>query len=160
MMLPGRLWLLTLPALLVAAFAAGSREGAALGAMPHPLPALSYPAQVLRVIDGDTLEARVEVWPGHVVTTRVRIAEIDAPELRARCRGERAQAEAARSALQNHLADGTTVLVGVRPDKYFGRVVADIRVGNRDIGAALRAEGHAVAYGARHDWCTQRLAQR
>ena len=32
-----------------------------------------YPADVLRVIDGDTFEARVRVWPGLDVDTKVRL---------------------------------------------------------------------------------------
>jgi endonuclease YncB( thermonuclease family) len=34
---------------------------------------------VLRVIDGDTFEARIRIWPGHDVTTKVRLRDIDAP---------------------------------------------------------------------------------
>lgn len=40
-----------------------------------------YPAEVVQVIDGDTFEARVHLWPGLNVTTRVRLRGIDAPEL-------------------------------------------------------------------------------
>ena len=32
-----------------------------------------YPANVLYVIDGDTFEARVRIWPGTEVTTKVRL---------------------------------------------------------------------------------------
>ena len=41
----------------------------------------THAAEVLRVIDGDTFEARVHVWPGIDITTRVRLRGIDAPEL-------------------------------------------------------------------------------
>src|SRR5262249_46070067 len=58
-----------------------------------------YAADLLRVIDGDTFEARIHVWPGLDVTTRVRLRGIDAPELHAQCPQERTKAEAARSAL-------------------------------------------------------------
>ena len=54
-----------------------------------PVSTMSYPAEVTRVIDGDTFEARVRIWPGHDVTTRVRLRSIDAPEMQARCRDER-----------------------------------------------------------------------
>src|SRR5690348_9640474 len=60
---------------------------------------LAHPAEVLRVIDGDTFEARINLWPGLEVTTRVRLRGIDAPELRAHCDDERIKAEAARDAL-------------------------------------------------------------
>ena len=40
-----------------------------------------HPAEVLRVLDGDTFEARVRVWPGLDITTKIRLRSIDAPEL-------------------------------------------------------------------------------
>src|SRR5215470_8967250 len=63
-------------------------------------------ADVLRILDGDTFEAQVHVWPGIDITTKVRLRNIDAPELRARCPEERTKAEAAREALQTLLAEG------------------------------------------------------
>jgi endonuclease YncB( thermonuclease family) len=85
----------------------------------------AHPAQVLRVIDGDTFEARVRVWPGLDITTKVRLRGIDAPELGARCAQEAEKAEAARTALAAILAEGAVGLAYVVPDKYGGRVVAD-----------------------------------
>ena len=41
-------------------------------------PGLVYPAEVIRIIDGDTFEARVRVWPGLDVDTKVRLRGIDA----------------------------------------------------------------------------------
>ncbi len=38
-------------------------------------------AQVLHVIDGDTFEARVHLWQGLDITTRIRLRGVDAPEL-------------------------------------------------------------------------------
>ena len=54
-----------------------------------------YPAEVIQVIDGDTFEARIHLWPGLDVTTRVRLRGIDAPELKAHCPQEREMAEIA-----------------------------------------------------------------
>src|ERR1700719_2275034 len=84
----------------------------------------SFPADVLRVVDGDTFEARVHVWPGLDVTTKVRLRGIDAAELRARCPEERIKAEAARDALSDMLAQGAVAVYEVSLDKYGGRVVA------------------------------------
>jgi endonuclease YncB( thermonuclease family) len=56
------------------------------------------------VIDGDTFEARVHVWPGVDVNTKIRLRNIDAPELRARCADEAAKAQASRTALETMLA--------------------------------------------------------
>jgi endonuclease YncB( thermonuclease family) len=119
-----------------------------------PAPPGSYAATVVRVIDGDTFVARVPIWPGQEVTVRVRIAGIDAPELHSRCAEERAAAAAAGAALRDLVGAGAVTLVDVRPDKYFGRVDAEVRVGGRSAGAQLLADGHAVAYdGGRRRRC-------
>ena len=119
---------------------------------PQPV----YPADVLRVIDGDTFEARVRVWPGLDVDTKVRLRGIDAPELHARCGDEKVKAEAARTALETILADGGVAVWRVGVDKYGGRV--DARVSTRstaDVSAALLSGGFARSYngGRRGTWC-------
>jgi endonuclease YncB( thermonuclease family) len=124
---------------------------------PTPLdPQLAYPADVLRVIDGDTFEARVRVWPGIDVNTKVRLRNIDAPELHARCTDERVKAEAARAALQDLLAVGGVMLSRVGIDKYGGRVDATVATRTAsDVSAALLSGGFARGYdgGRRGSWC-------
>ena len=39
-----------------------------------------HSVDVVRTIDGDTFEARVHLWPGLDMTTRVRLRGIDAAE--------------------------------------------------------------------------------
>jgi endonuclease YncB( thermonuclease family) len=119
-------------------------------------PRLLYPAEVLRIIDGDTFEARVRVWPGLDVDTKVRLRGIDAAELHARCDDERVKAEAARVALENILADGGITISQVGIDKYGGRVDATISTRNTaDVSAAMLNGGFARSYdgGRRGTWC-------
>ena len=119
-------------------------------------PAIVYPIEVLRIIDGDTFEARVRVWPGLDVDTKVRLRGIDAAELHARCADELAQAQAARAALQTILADGGVTISRVGVDKYGGRVDATIATRHTpDVSAALLNGGFARAYdgGKRGSWC-------
>ena len=115
-----------------------------------------YPADVLRVIDGDTFEARVRVWPGLDVDTKVRLRGIDAAELHARCADELAKAQAARTALEIILAEGDVTVSQVGVDKYGGRVdaVASTR-STADVSAAMLRGGWARAYdgGRRAGWC-------
>ncbi len=125
---------------------------AALAAPPHS----GQPADVLRVIDGDTFEARVRIWPGMDVTTRVRLRGIDAPELHARCADEREKALAARAALARILAQGAVGVFHVGQDKYGGRVDADVSTAETaDVSAAMLEGGFARAYhgGRRQSWC-------
>ncbi len=119
-------------------------------------PQTAYAAEVLRVIDGDTFDARVRVWPGLDVNTRVRLRNVDAPELHARCTDERVKAEAARAALQDLLAVGGVTLSRVGIDKYGGRVDAAVATrGASDVSAALLNGGFARGYdgGRRAGWC-------
>jgi len=157
--------------------AGGAALGGALGITSRPEPAVpskaeeipapsaprlpggaitALPAEVLRVIDGDTFEARVRVWPGLDITTKVRLRGIDAPELRARCPAERVKAEAARDALKALLADGPIAVSAVAPDKYGGRVLANASTGAiADVSAELLGRGLARRYagGHRDGWC-------
>jgi micrococcal nuclease len=158
------------PLLAAAAFAAGLSAGALMTPVSAgQAPAIAapgtnasatlrsgYPAEVLRVIDGDTFEARVGIWPGMDVTTRVRLRGIDAPELHARCEAERAQAMAARDALARILAQGDVGVSQVGQDKYGGRVDASASTaGTRDVSEAMLAGDFARAYrgGRRRGWC-------
>jgi endonuclease YncB( thermonuclease family) len=85
-------------------------------------PQATYPTEVLRVIDGDTFEARVRIWSGFEINTRVRLRALDTPELHARCASEYLKAEAARGALQRILSAGGVTVSQVGPDKYRGRI--------------------------------------
>jgi endonuclease YncB( thermonuclease family) len=119
-------------------------------------PSLVYPAEVLRVIDGDTFQARVRVWPGLDVDTKVRLRGIDAAELHARCDDERIKAEAARAALQTILAEGGVAISQVGIDKYGGRVDAAASTrSTADVSAAMLNGGWARSYDGRKrgSWC-------
>jgi endonuclease YncB( thermonuclease family) len=117
---------------------------------------VAHAAEVLKVIDGDTFEARVHLWPGLFTTTRVRLRGIDAPEMKARCAEERDRADAARETLRAILAEGEVGIAHVTLDKYGGRVVADAStVTTPDVSTAMLKSGLARRYdgGRRQSWC-------
>jgi len=119
-------------------------------------PEVRHPVDVIRTIDGDTFEARVHLWPGLDMTTRVRLRGIDAPELKASCPQELRMAEAAGVALRGLLDEGGVSIYNIGPDKYNGRVVADAATKRTEnVSAALLAAGHARSYngGHRSGWC-------
>ena len=116
----------------------------------------SHAAEVLRVLDGDTFEARVHLWPGLEITTKIRLRGIDAPEVKARCAEERIKAETAREVLVAILGAGGVAIGHVALDKYGGRVLADAATRSTpDIGAAMLAKGLVRPYGGsrRRSWC-------
>ena len=112
--------------------------------------------EVIRVIDGDTIVVRVHPWLGLFIESRVRLARIDAPELRGRSSSETTLAGRAKDRLGQLLASGTAHIDHVRPDKYGGRVRAHVLDSSGvDVGAVLIAAGLARPYHGerRKSWC-------
>ena len=119
-------------------------------------PEVHHPVDVIRTIDGDTFEARVHLSPDLDPTSRVRLRGIDAPELKASCPQELQMAEAARDALRRLLGEGEVAIFNIGPDKYSGRVVADVATRKTaNVSSALLAAGHARSYSGSHrlGWC-------
>jgi endonuclease YncB( thermonuclease family) len=116
----------------------------------------AYRAQVIAILDGDTVEARVHVWMGQEVVTRVRLRDIDAPEIGSACAEERQRAVAARERLASLIGSGDVTISDVQADKFFGRVVARLATADgMDAGATLLGERLARTYagGRRTSWC-------
>ncbi len=119
------------------------------------------PAVVEEVVDGDTLRVRARIWLGQEVATYVRLAGVDAPEVRGACRRERALARQAQDFLITHLAlrqdhRAGVSLRDVRYGKYARRIVARVETAaGLDLGTALLAAGLAQPYdgGRRPHWC-------
>ncbi|MSU89422.1 thermonuclease family protein [Rhodobacteraceae bacterium 2CG4] len=102
--------------------------------------ALPAAAQQVRVIDGDTFE---------MDGRRIRLLNIDAPEIGQTCRDAAGQAwrcgEAAANALRALVARGPVRCAADDVDLY-GRDLAHCTAGGADIGGALVAQGLAVAF--------------
>ncbi|TVR09814.1 MAG: thermonuclease family protein [Salinarimonadaceae bacterium] len=92
------------------------------------------------VIDGDSLR---------IGDVEIRMADMDAPEMRQFCRYDgidyRCGLEA-RHALERLVADVET-FCAIREKDRYGRSVARCEAGGVDLGAAMVASGHAVAFG-------------
>jgi endonuclease YncB( thermonuclease family) len=137
--------------LVAALLAAVAKPGLAADWLPGPLP-----AEVTRVVDGDTIEVRVRIWLGQELETLVRIAGIDTPERRGACPAERERAAEAHLALSRLTAERQVVLREIHFGKYAGRVVARVETAaGEDLAQALKALGLARAYdgGRRPGWC-------
>jgi endonuclease YncB( thermonuclease family) len=106
-------------------------------------------ADLVAVIDGDTLMVNAKPWPQQTISVLVRIRGIDAPELHAKCETNRQLALAAKDVLAEALAagDGKLILSDISGDKYFGRVVASVAFDHdRDAASVMLAAGLARPY--------------
>jgi len=115
---------------LVAGFVAGIA-----GCAPPPPTDAFITARVTRIADGDSFRARTDDG----LALEVRVAEIDTPE-----RGEPWSARA-RDALQR-LVGGRRVRLEPFDFDRYGRLVARVRAGERDVAATLVTDGLAVVY--------------
>ena len=119
------------------------------------------PARVLAVIDGDTIAVSAHIWLGQDIEVRVRLAGVDAPELKGGCALERDLAHRARAFVAARLDGGPVRLTEIRVDKYGGRVVARVATaGGEDLAGALMAAGLARPYDGRkrRAWCERAAA--
>jgi micrococcal nuclease len=99
---------------------------------------------ILVVIDGDTILVDGE---------RVRIMGLDAPEIDCHCPRECRLAQEAKGALARLLAQ-PPVIERHGKDRY-GRTLARVTAGGRDVADSLIARGLARPYhgGRRQPWC-------
>ena len=121
------------------------------GAPPHEAAApetstvLSGP---VRIIDGDTFD-----YAG----VRVRVADIDAPEVHGRCPYETDLAARATARMGALLAAGPFELHPLpdgRDEDRYGRKLRIVKRGGRSLGDVLVAEGLARTWtGQREPWC-------
>lgn len=120
--------------------------------------AVATPARVGRIIDGDTFDATVMLGGGIRVSARVRIRDVDTPEIHGACAYEREMALRAKARLADMLPPGAVVeLTNIKDDKYLGRIdanVADTR--GADVGKTLIRAGLGRPYhgGKRAGWCS------
>lgn len=108
--------------LVLAALTATAPAAGATRLRPHVVA-----PETIRVHDGDTFSTGDET---------IRLRGVDTPEL-----GE-AKSWEARRRLAELLRAGPVTIVP-RAEDIYGRTVADVYVGGRDVAALLRAEGYA-----------------
>jgi endonuclease YncB( thermonuclease family) len=106
----------------------------------------SADAGTLRIIDGDTF---------HYGGEKIRVADIDTPELRGRCAHETQLATRAKRRMDQLLRQGPFELRSVgRDEDRYGRKLRVVTRGGRSLGDQLVAEGLARTWaGRREPWC-------
>lgn len=111
-------------------------------------PAYQYSIrEIVKYIDGDTVDAIIDLGFHIFVKKRVRLHGIDTPEIRTRDKAEKALGFKALGRLKELCeADyGALVLRSHGLGKY-GRVIGEIFNGNCSVNRMLVIEGHAKEY--------------
>ena len=106
-----------------------------------------YKAHLLRVVDGDTLDCRIDLGFSVFVKKRIRLMGIDTWESRTKDLEEKKKGLAAKARLiellQADTGEFTLISYGVGK---FGRVLGEIEVTAGNVCDILKEEGHAYAY--------------
>jgi len=108
---------------------------AALLITAMPASAESFDCRVIGIADGNTFSCRTNVGERF----RVRLAEIDTPELK------QPYGSQARQALSDHIF-GKNVTLVVKGRDDLGRTLARVSVGNIDVNSEMVRSGTAWAY--------------
>ena len=108
-----------------------------------------YSAEVTRVVDGDTVDAFVDLGFDMHSKQRVRLYGINTQEVRTRDKAEKKAGLAAMARLQEMLRESKNkCVIKTRLDRKgkYGRVLGVIYVDDCDLNAKLIKEGHAKKY--------------
>ena len=114
-----------------------------------------YPVKITRVIDGDTVDADIDLGFNEYKKDRIRLIGIDTPESRTRNKKEKALGLASKARLKELVAQAPT---GKRGKKIiylkttkdgkgkFGRILGTLFINDQDVCEVLITEGHARPY--------------
>ena len=106
-----------------------------------------YSARVVRIVDGDTLDAEIDIGFDVFVKKRIRLYGIDTWESRTRDKAEKVKGLAAKARLKELLKEDKNKfkLISHGTGK-FGRVLGDIEISVGNVCDILVEEGHAYSY--------------
>ena len=115
----------------------------------------TYKAKLLRVVDGDTCDAQIDLGFDVSIKKRIRFAGINAPESRTRELEEKARGLAAKDRVKAILAENPSFTLESTEIGKYGRVLGKIHIDVLDgvegltqicLNEQLIKEGHAVEY--------------
>jgi len=112
--------------------------------LPTHVFAATYEAEVDYVVDGDTVSLKQPV----LGTTKVRLLAIDAPETNYYGQNQGHHAFDAKTYLQQLLPPGTpiTLVTDTQEKDSYGRLLAHLFKGSRNVNKEMLLQGHAVTY--------------
>jgi micrococcal nuclease len=107
-----------------------------------------YCCQVTRVVDGDTVDANIDLGFDISYFSRIRLFGIDTPESRTRNKDEKLRGLLAKEYIVNALTNGKQIVVKTALEKKgkYGRVLGSLVVDGLDLNQDMIAKHLAVAY--------------
>jgi micrococcal nuclease len=109
----------------------------------------TYKAKLVRVIDGDTIDAEIDLGFNVVIRQRIRLYGIDTPESRTRDLEEKERGLAAKQRLTEILPKEFIVKTMLNKRGKFGRILGVLYINTEDktsVNDMLVEEGHAIQY--------------
>ena len=121
---------------------------------------------VLKVVDGDTIDASIDLGFDISLSKRIRLAGIDAPESRTTNLKEKALGLETKEWLKKTLEDAKDILIKTeKPDstEKYGRIIGHLFVNDQEtsLNNQMIAEGYALEYeGGKKDMDLELLLSR
>ena len=115
----------------------------------------TYKIKLDRVVDGDTIDAYIDLGFNVSIKKRIRFAGINTPESRTRDLEEKARGLAAKERLKDILEGANTIQLNSHGVGKYGRCLGELHVDVVDgkdcltmvnVNELLIKEGHAVEY--------------
>ena len=107
-----------------------------------------YRCTVTRIVDGDTVDAEIDLGFDIVYKSRIRLFGVDTPESRTRDLDEKARGKLASAFLKDKINNAEFVKVQTKLDKKgkFGRVLGVMVADDLDLNQEMIRKNLAVAY--------------
>ena len=106
-----------------------------------------YGVDILRVVDGDTVDVRIDLGFDVWHKCRVRLMGINAPESRTRDKEEKVRGLAAKEWLSKEFYDAVDPIELQSHGKgKFGRILGEFFINGININQSMIDNGHAVEY--------------
>ena len=107
----------------------------------------TYEAKVIKVVDGDTIDALIDLGFDMHKSIRVRLVGINSPESRTRDLDEKKRGLAAKARLKEILkSNKNKIILESQGVGKYGRCLGVIRINDTNVNQQLVQEGHAVEY--------------
>ena len=102
--------------------------------------------KIVKIVDGDTIDIKIDLGFSLTKKERVRLAGIDTPESRTRDLDEKAEGLLAKSFLEKQLDEAVDLRVKTEKDGKYGRMLGWLHDGNKNINKYMVLKGYAWEY--------------